>query len=91
MGKNLAEIKEEFSSLRTEMYASSESVDLKLVASYLDRLVISLEGLMDTLETMEASMDSMCSAPAPKPSKVKLPKSKKAKPKKSPSKKSKRR
>ena len=59
MRKSLAELKEDFRSLRTEMYASSESTDLKLLASYLDRLIISLENLTENLEGTEASIDSM--------------------------------
>ena len=60
MPKTFSEIRDELKSLRDEIYMSGEGVDAKLVASYVDRLVMSLEGLTEALEEMEASVDCAC-------------------------------
>ena len=60
MAKTFAEIRDELKSLRDEIYMAGEGADAKLVASYLDRLLMSLEGLTEALESMEASMDCAC-------------------------------
>lgn len=62
MAKTIDEFKEELRVLRAEMYQSAENADLRLIASYLDRLVISLEELSDTLAVMEAGTEMMLSS-----------------------------
>lgn len=87
MAKSLDEFREELRALRDEMYQSSDTADLKLVASYLDRLVMSLEGLSETLEAMENEVECSCECCSveempPKPKAAKKPQKKAAKKKK---------
>ncbi len=80
MVKTLEEFKDELRALRREMFANAEVADTKLVASWVDRLVISLEGLGESLLVFEAELDACnecCSAPS-----APAPRAKKAKPKK---------
>jgi hypothetical protein len=79
MVKTIEEFKDELRALRREMFANAEVADTKLVASWVDRLAISLEGLSDSLQAIEAELDTCgecCSAPAMPVAK----KAKKAKP-----------
>lgn len=62
MAKTIDEFKEELRILRTEMYQASDNADLRLIASYLDRLILSLEELSDTLAVMEAGTEMMLSS-----------------------------
>jgi hypothetical protein len=62
MVKSIEEFRDELRSLRREMFENAETADLKLVASWVDRLVISLEGLSDSLELMDAGVDAVSSA-----------------------------
>ena len=91
MAKTLAEIRDELKSLREDIFQGGESADTKMLASYLDRLLNSVDGLCEALESMESEIDTVCEccqmeAPAPKPAKAakkpaKKP-AKKSKPKK---------
>jgi hypothetical protein len=58
--KTLAEFRSDLKSLRDDMFNNSESMDTKLVASYIDRLVMHLEDLSETLEGMENEVDMVC-------------------------------
>jgi hypothetical protein len=69
MMKNFSEIREELKNIRREMYKNGGTADLKLVASYLDRVVLSLEDLTETLELMDVEMDVMCECVECKPGK----------------------
>ncbi|MFH0884810.1 MAG: hypothetical protein V1861_03810 [Candidatus Micrarchaeota archaeon] len=75
MVKTIEEFRDELRSLRREMFENAETADLKLVASWVDRLVMSLEGLSDALELMDEGVDAVsgadecccsCCHPAPK-------------------------
>lgn len=90
MVKTIAEFRDELRSLREEMFEHAEMADMHLVASWVDRLVISLEGLSHSLELMDVEMETICSccdAMAEAPAK-KAPKAKKTA-KKAPKKKAK--
>lgn len=76
MMKNFSEIREELKNIRREMYKTGGTADLKLIASYLDRVVLSMEDLTETLELMDVEMETVCECIECKPGK----KSKKAKP-----------
>jgi len=86
MAKTIEEFRDELRALREEMFENSENADLKLVASYVDRLVMSLEGLTETLEAMETEVECSCEccstmgSPAKKPAgKAKKPAKRKRK------------
>ncbi len=67
MMKNFSEIREELKNIRREMYKTGGTADLKLVASYLDRVVLSLEDLTETLELMDVEMETVCECVECKP------------------------
>lgn len=60
MVETVNEFQDEIKTLREEIYAKGRTADVKLVASWLDRLLISLEKLSDSLELMTAEVDTMC-------------------------------
>ena len=64
MAKTIEEFKDELRALREEMYQNSEKADLKLIASYLDRLVMPLEGLTETLQSMDTEVETLSEAEA---------------------------
>jgi len=77
MVKTIEEFRDELRSLRREMFENAETADLKLVASWVDRLVMSLEGLTDSLELMGEGVDAVseadecsCSCCGPMPKKA---------------------
>ncbi len=75
--KTLAEFRDEMKALRMEMFQNAEMADTKLVASWVDRLVLSLEGLADTVEMMGTELDvanECCCMAAPAPKAKKAPK-----------------
>jgi len=88
--KTIEEFKDEVRLIRKEMYRKGEYADTKLVASWLDRLLISLEGvsikldlMMQDIEALNDAMDNCTCGTAPKmKKKAKKPARKKAKPKK---------
>lgn len=59
MVKTIREFVDEMKMLRREMYKKSDKADLKLVASWLDKMVISLEKLGPTLELMNAGLEQI--------------------------------
>lgn len=61
MVKTIAEFRDELRALREEMFENAEMADIPLVASWVDRLVISLEGLSHSLELMDVEMETLCS------------------------------
>jgi hypothetical protein len=85
--KTLAEFRSDLKALRDDMFHNGENADVKLVASYLDRLVMHLEDLSETLEGMETGMDMMCKCCEGEPMAMKKSKPKKSA-KKTPMKKS---
>jgi hypothetical protein len=106
MVKTVAEFRDELRALRDEMFENSERADLKLVASWVDRLAMSLEGLSETLDMHDREIETLSESEAPEAPKMgeecacpcccePMPAPKKAKPKKAkkakPAKKKKRR
>lgn len=89
MVETIEEFKDEVKMIRREMYRKGEYADTKLVASWLDRLLISLEKvsikldlMMQDVEELNDAMDNCTCGPAPKIKKAKKSAKKKAKPKK---------
>jgi hypothetical protein len=86
MAKSIEDFREDLKLIRDELYQGAETMDLRILASYIDRLIISLDALADSIEGMEISMEELstadececCAAPAKKPAKKAM---KKAKPK----------
>ncbi|MFH0737358.1 MAG: hypothetical protein V1827_01725 [Candidatus Micrarchaeota archaeon] len=88
MTKSITEFREELRALRYEMSHGMHKADAKMLASWIDKLVISLEGFTETmdmfnneLEVTEECCCSCCEAPPAKPAK-KAAGAKKAKAKK---------
>ncbi len=61
MTKTFAEIKDDLKFIREELYRNSDKLDFKLLASYLDRTILSLEDLTDSLDVVDNEMDALCS------------------------------
>jgi len=67
------------------MYQNISTADLKLIASYLDRLIISLEGVSETLELTDSAVEALseagdsCACCEPKAKKAKAAKKPKKK------------
>ncbi len=59
MVETVREFVDELKTLRREMYRRGEKADPKLVASWLDRLVISLEKFCPTLELMGVGLEQL--------------------------------
>jgi len=57
--KTIKEFKSELKMIRKELYKSSEFADPKLVASWLDRLLISLEELSPKLDLMMIEIEQL--------------------------------
>lgn len=92
MTETVKEFRDELRQLREEMFVNADAADIKLVASYVDRLVLALDRLSESLEMMEAEMDTVSEAEAPRAATVKKPAKKaKAAKKSKPAKKKKRR
>ena len=57
--KTLKEFKSEVETLRHDMYEHGHRADTQLVASWVDRLAISLERVSDTLDIMAEELDQL--------------------------------
>jgi hypothetical protein len=79
MVKTIAEFKDELKTLRAEMRKKGRVADTKLVASWVDKLVISLEGLTPSLGLMREELNQLANAEecVCKPAKKKKPLKKK--------------
>jgi len=84
--KTIKEFKNEVKMIRKEMYRKGNYADNKLVASWLDRLCISLEGvsvkldlMMQDIEELNEAMDSCTCGAVKKKKKAKKKVKKKAK------------
>ncbi len=64
MVKTVREFRDELRAVREEMYEYGESADVELVASWLDRVVISLEKMSDTMELMGVELEIASKRPA---------------------------
>jgi hypothetical protein len=79
MGETVKEFRDELRQLREEMFVNADAADIKLVASYIDRLVLSLDKLSEALEMFETEIDTMSEAEEPKATAAKKPAMKMAK------------
>ena len=77
--KTIEEFREELRTLRGDMYQNISTADLKLIASYLDRLIISLEGVSETLELTDSAVEALSESGDTCPCCEGKPKAKKAK------------
>ena len=59
MVKTIKEFKDEVKMIRREMYRKGKYADTKLVASWLDRLLISLEGISPKLDLMMQDIEEL--------------------------------
>lgn len=59
MPKTIKEFQDDLRVIREEMYEHGESADAELVASWLDKLVISLDKLSNSLDLMAVEVDIM--------------------------------
>ncbi len=59
MVKTIEEFKDEIKTIRREMYEKGEYADIKLVASWLDRLLISLESIAPKLDLMMIELEEL--------------------------------
>jgi hypothetical protein len=64
MVKTLPEFRDELRTLRDEMFQNAETADLKLVASWVDRLAMALEELSVTLELTSQEVETVSEAEA---------------------------
>ncbi|MFH1394313.1 MAG: hypothetical protein ABII71_00745 [Candidatus Micrarchaeota archaeon] len=80
MVQTIKEFVDEMRMLRKEMYLHGEKADTKLVASWLDRLVISMEKVGPTLDMMAVEIGELATA-EPLASTVRTRSAKSAKPK----------
>ena len=55
--QTIEEFQNELESLRAEIAANPDSIDAKLVAAWLDKLIMSLQGLTNNLGLLAAAMD----------------------------------
>ena len=62
MVKTILEFKDELRTLRREMRKKGAKADTKLVASWVDKLVISLEGLTPSLGLMREELNQLADA-----------------------------
>ncbi|MEM4359119.1 MAG: hypothetical protein QXT45_01155 [Candidatus Bilamarchaeaceae archaeon] len=56
MVETLQEFLDEVRTIKQEIYATGENADVKMIASWLDRLLISLEKVVPTLELMAVEL-----------------------------------
>lgn len=56
MAETLRELVDEVKSIRQDIYARGEAADVKMLASWLDRLLISLEKAAPALELMSVEL-----------------------------------
>jgi len=64
MVKTVAEFKDEMRALRQEMFQNADRADMRLVASWVDRLTMALEDLSDSLEILTQSVETVSDAEA---------------------------
>ncbi len=80
MIKTVKEFQDDLRTIRQEMYDHGESADSELVASWLDRLIISLDKLSVSLDLMAIELETLSKRPAQgaakKPAKKKAAKKK---------------
>lgn len=62
MVKTIQEFASEMRALRKEIQAKGESADAKMLASWISKLAMSLEGLSEALSLMEEELDELAEA-----------------------------
>jgi len=62
MAETIDEFKDEVRAIRTELAEKGEAADVKLVASWLDRLLLSLEKIAPTLDIMAVELEELNNA-----------------------------
>lgn len=78
MVKTIKEFKNEVKVIRQDIRKRGKKASVKLVASWLDRLLISIEGVTPTLDLMQISIEQLSKA-GTKPGKMKVKFKKKTK------------
>ncbi len=59
MAKTIEEFREDLRLLKQDLYQNAEMMDIRLLASFLDRLIVSLDELSDRIEAAEISIEEM--------------------------------
>ena len=59
MVETVSEFRDELRELREDLYLNGEKADVKLLASYLDRLIKALDKLTESLELSSAEIDTL--------------------------------
>ena len=59
MAETVDQFRDELRALRVDLYSSGENTDIKLLASYLDRLIIALDDLAQNLDLMSVEVETM--------------------------------
>ena len=60
MVKTLREFRDEMRRLRANIFEKGEQADNMLIASWIDKLAMSLEGLSESMELMETQVETAC-------------------------------
>jgi len=59
MSKSIEEFREDLRQIKEDLYSSAENMDTRLVASYLDRLIVSLDGIAERIESIEIGLEEL--------------------------------
>lgn len=59
MAETVETFRDELRALRVDLYSMGENIDAKLLASYLDRLIISLDSLAQNLDLMSVEVETL--------------------------------
>jgi len=59
MAETVEQFRDELRALRVDLYSSGENTDIKLLASYIDRLIIALDDLAQNLDLMSVEVETM--------------------------------
>jgi hypothetical protein len=62
MAKTVEEFKDEIRALRQEMFQNGDTADIRLVASWMDRMAMALEDLSESLEALTVSIETVSDA-----------------------------
>jgi len=84
MAKSTEDFREDLKQIRDELYAGAETMDLRILASYIDRLIIALDAFAENIEGIEISVEELstsdeCDCSCCKPQAKKAAPKKKAK------------
>ena len=62
MAKSIEEFREDLRLLKQDLYQNAEMIDVRILASFLDRLIVSLDELSDRIEATEISIEELSTA-----------------------------